>query len=199
MKKTLIALVALSGMAMAAEDSFSTLDLDYVAGNDYTLTLTLNTTDYAGASKHILKTADGVNLFCQIGQYVGVEKDGNDTLSSVGGVDHYNESPITVTAGESEFWFINLGGNRLNSLTLCFEATIETDTTKISITKPSGDGAFTTPIVLNVDKAIDPTQIQLNVGRVSSYDVSFVSTPEPATATLSLLALAGLAARRRRH
>lgn len=203
MKKTLNALVCAALVAPAFAEMLTIDETSgYIQGNDYTLTLTLNSTlnEFGNhQSEYILTTAEKVNIFTQRGQYIGVEKDGNGVLSSSDANNKYGQELITVTAGESEFWFKNFGdANRLESLTLKFECDIETSTTKISITKPEGDGSFTTPIVLNVTSVIDPTQIKYNNTVVTDLKSEFVSTPEPATATLSLLALAGLAARRRR-
>ena len=200
MKKTIIALVALSGLAMAASDNFEKLDLIYVSGNDYTLDMVFTTTNYSGASQYILKTYENVNFFCQEGRYIGIEKGDGDGIGGTGASNFYNISPYTVTAGETEGWFKDLGAaNRLNGLTLNFVGDATANTTTISITKPTGDGAFTDAIVLNVKTLLDPSEIQLNTDRISAKSITFSSVPEPATATLSLLALAGLAARRRRH
>ena len=62
----------------------------------------------------------------------------------------------------------------------------------------------TTTKTLDLGTSVQLNQISIALDGPSSVfpavsNISVVSTPEPATATLSLLALAGLAARRRRH
>ena len=76
--------------------------------------------------------------------------------------------------------------------------TIETDGTDSNICVTLGDGktfdVTLTGIVLNANEL----DIMGAITKVENYSMSIPSVPEPATATLSLLALAGLAARRRR-
>ncbi len=98
---------------------------------------------------------------------------------------------VTVQAGENNSQFtLYYNGNEVYSGALSFgNAASE----KLSVFSFGGR-----PLDDNNKAAISFTNVQLYSGVLSKSQISQLSVPEPTTATLSLLALAGLAARRRR-
>ena len=240
MKKTIIALLTLSGVAFAADftnDEFGTWytnaisDTLYQAGDDYTLTFTLGAwpqaTDsdagnvgYRSGMIITLTSAKNWGLFTQAGQYLAFDNSGtNDRgnlVTSSGTYASSNTSEATGSVAKGvEGWFYSLGstGNQ-EGVTFTIARANLVDT--ITITKGAVKIANFT---ITGDSALDASTYEMpdiytNNEKSFGFDVKSatftangvtrdISTPtpavpEPTTATLSLLALAGLAARRRR-
>ena len=207
MKKTLIALMALASVASAAwvEDHaaitavFTTAPS--TAGNfwsaDYVLTFTL-------AQDYTLQHGGSVVAF-----YRGSST--NDTYGynaiTLGGTDE--ALTLTVGRGNVNNTLNNATGIGANT-TVSYQDKVTFDTTiakgvEYTLSVAGATGAMT-PTLSWVDaegiaQSLTAASYNGNMNGHNANMVSAVNTeliPEPATATLSLLALAGLAARRRR-
>lgn len=225
MKKTLVAILALSGMAMAASDLTYTMDTAYTVDGDsgsavtailspftnpyvevnqlmhsgFSTTLTiknmygsdilpalkdgeklvLTSIQVVSRANTAARPADakitlGNNLGTSLNaDYSALGTAPNETTTIPRGLITFNfETPVDISNLETLTLTFTGGGKGLGYT--CWkgagDATIESDTPSLA------NGGWHIPVRLN-------TQI----------------IPEPATATLSLLTLAGLAARRRRH
>ena len=214
MKKTLIALMAMAGMAFGATEDHLAIDATFTtapvqAGNcwsaDYVLTFTL-------AADYSLEDGGSVVAF-----YRG---------SAVN--DGYGYNAI-VLGGTNEALTLTIGRGRAYD-TVDNATGIDADTTftfaadaadKVTFATAIERGVEYTLSVTGGDQAMTPTlswtaaDLTVQSETLASYkgnmngnaaltyavNTQYISTqiiPEPATATLSLLALAGLAARRRR-
>ena len=212
MKKTIIALLALSGVAAAATSSEMNTALDemltnYTAGDSYTLEINLTTTPTSGASNLITLTDDW-NLRHQVGGYMAFWESGDPVWKTSDVTVSGSQTSLTLSA-PANVWFsntINNAGSATSdsytlsgsSITISYDAA--TNATEISLTRKNGVTNILT--VNNYEaKASDinfTTDMTGSVVSFSSTPAAAPSVPEPTTATLSLLALAGLAARRRR-
>lgn len=244
MKKTIIAILALSGVAFGAVDA-TTLNnrvdslIEYYGGSidNYTLTFTVDGGLASGGSGGFLKLTDSWGLFAQMNQYLGITTvngnggwnnpndwslkgitaidndncylDGvqyasNDSLVVARKNDPYSDAYAPLTEGDDRFWLIDTGANGLTGITIELTAISMGDAggmTVINITNPSEEYYVSNYI----GSALDLSKINFEVaGTAASLTVGEAThdltqpIPEPATATLSLMALAGLAARRRR-
>ena len=225
MKKTLIALMALAGVAMAETQTelnaaLSTALKDYYAGSSFSLTFELTK---LGNSKHLLTLADSYYFISESSQYLGLApstsgmKDANNVdhgnidgssgnVSGTGAVDRvltldkegiaYGWISFTVAEDGK---YTRPGSTLLGSvITFAYNAELSSATFTLDRTSLGDDGSTNLgTVVVNMSNVtFDPTKISFAAGVEAT---NFVFVPEPATATLSLLALAGLAARRRRR
>ncbi|MBR5195851.1 MAG: PEP-CTERM sorting domain-containing protein [Akkermansia sp.] len=202
MKKTLIALMALAGVAMADEHLAIIAEFTQapvVAGNcwsgDYVLTFTL-------AEDYTLQHGGAL-----VGFYRGAAVNDNYGYNAItlGGTN----DALTLTVGRGRVL------NTLNDATgiganttvayqdnVTFTTAIEKGVTyTLSVT--GGNQAMTPTLSWTTAEGIQSETLAAYAGNMNgnaalTYAVNTVMIPEPATATLSLLALAGLAARRRR-
>ena len=236
MKKTLITLLALCGVA-AAEDYHGSLNTDltkaitasgYTAGDDFTMSVQLQywlsnatrqTSLTLGDTFHIVaqKTGSWSNVYLG---FTPSSTNGTDpgainlTRSKSGKIDSYSFTATESVTGP-DGWITRAGDTVSGSTqtwqflgsTLTLTYTAETQTTVL-------DFDFTT-IVDDAQNSISrPTDrdhliVTVKGIEMDAKDISFAdnvtgrnvafTVPEPTTATLSLLALAGLAARRRRR
>ena len=231
MKKTLIALMALAGVASATQPVSTTLFNNYLTGlvNDYyvdgsayTLTINLNRAlkDQSGV---LLTLADDyymVNHDEHPASYVGLSQStaANSIYGSTGNEisPSFNTTLLTPdTVSNTATWTTTSGEYLLSWITTDVQATAGSMSSQqkyIDSITIDFDGTSTyLSVVTNGPKlivnltnvAIDVNDIAL--GAVASSAWGTFTTggktyiiPEPATATLSLLALAGLCARRRR-
>ncbi len=241
MKKTLIALMALAGVACANSTEYTNDDFNtwyataisatsYVAGNDYTLTFTLGawpsvTGDYASIgynSGFLIQLTENWGLFTQAGQYLAFDDSTtNDRPGLTTSDKTYTSSNTTTATGSlaqgTEGWFYtwNNGTNQQNDTTFVISRSEGVDTITISkgnnsianftITgdSPLNAAFYSIPDFYESNRGDDAGKsFGFNVKSATfaaNGTISTLTVPEPATATLSLLALCGLAARRRRH
>ena len=222
MKKTLIALMALAGVASAditgAElDSWLTDALSDRQGSKYTLTFTLsdsyNFYVYGGYAPIVTLNSDGWKLIHQQAKYIGLADStaadyrpsdsyacrSNSTVNSIDmdtcgadGTADYNGWIYEYTGG--------VGSSYIGGTTI----TVYGADSNSIIYLTTADGSRT--IELQRDTFINPNGLNFGYDNAKAFksasikfDHATYTIPEPATATLSLLALAGLAARRRRH
>ncbi|MBQ8807347.1 MAG: PEP-CTERM sorting domain-containing protein [Bacteroidaceae bacterium] len=226
MKKTIIALMVLAGVASATEaytgtelNAWLTDALTHRGGSKYTLTFTLTDTFNYSQYSHTIFTLDGTwGIRHQQTKYLGLA-----VSDDVGSGSYASRSDTTVTmidtdtagADSSEMykgWFYEgSDSDALKGATF----TIYSADSNTTITFTTADASRT--ITLQRDTFYTPgtnfgfkDSGLLNEAIAKSASITFDSgtytiaptpapaVPEPTTATLSLLALAGLAARRRR-
>lgn len=204
MKKSLIALLALASVASATnyyggatENPFAQYATAYTLGQDYTLTFTLGSSLTQNDSGTIL-ILDNTNwgVYSQQGQYVGMDEGANGVEGSF---DSYTTRTAFNTTEKREGWFINYGSVKaINGITIKIEGIAaknsDAASTVMTFSKSGKDD-----VTMTINNLVDFKGI--NIGqKMSASNISFTtpSVPEPTTGTLSLLALAGLCARRRK-
>ncbi len=227
MKKTIIALLALAGMAGAADSAPIAITLP--GSSDYTWIAGSNASGIGtGATADIVKNlataitnagTDLVGWYAGTGQGYSSDDYGADISISSDSSFSFKSRP--ALSGE----YVALGvalPAAADSITLSFDTTNKlgysvwsydgtTATELIGLTHQNGNGSVSKTYDTNT---VDASQLFVlwtanhpdgNAGggalvTVSNIALSYTpAVPEPATATLSLLALCGLAARRRRH
>ena len=226
MKKTLIALMALAGVVSAADwtgaqaDAWLTEVLQDRNGSAYTLTFTISEdwarTGNGGATILTLNT-NGWRICEQDGQYVGLSENSSGpsdsfasrTDSTVNYIDmdvcKETQNPETgeiTKSADYNGWIYDSGTGLSGLQGITISVYGSTSSSTISVT--SADNSRT--ITLQRDGFITPGGLNFGYDNVAffsnvqvEYNHATYIIPEPATATLSLLALAGLAARRRRR
>ena len=205
MKKTLIALLALASVASATnyyggalENPFAQYSKQYTLGQDYTLTFTLGSSLTGSDSGSILiLDTNNWGVSSQQGRYVGMDTGAN----GVDGIfNNYTARTDFSTTEKTEGWFIDyVSNNAINGITIKVQGIAKTPTldasTVLTFTKASKPD-----VTMTINQLLDFNGI--NIGKnMTATNISFTtpSVPEPTTGTLSLLALAGLCARRRKH
>ena len=243
MKKTLITLLALAGVAAATESTILTFGTSPSwATNSWDLTA-LSDNDSAGAKTSSLTLSDATYVsMSRTGGRFGIRGAENiewtntsvlDDMNSVLGITLSGQdiNALTYTAtkagGSTSTLTLNFAENNNIAVgdAMCFFFVVAMSNEEVShnysgfniagLTNSSVRWATATGTGYN-ESAVDAPNNQLTVirvtGELESDTVSFSSNnakngwsmasytviPEPTTATLSLLALAGLAARRRR-
>ena len=206
MKKTLIALMALAGVAMGAvvedhlaiEAEFTTIPVatgDFWA-SDYVLTFTL-------AQDYTLQHGGSVVAFYR-GNAIN-DSHGYNAIT-LGGTN--DALTLTVGRGRVNNTLNNATGIGANT-TMAFQDSVTFEATIVkgveyTLSVTGGNQAMTptltwTDAELGVQtETLASYKGNMNGKAALTYVVNTEMIPEPATATLSLLALAGLAARRRR-
>ena len=226
MKKTLITLLALAGVAAAGETpvtlgsyytsnsvNYSTVDNFYGLTNNEIyklLTGTEGTTDYVNRYSNSTKTLT-INTGA-LYQFSGDAKEG-DTLKLTTflmstedtgdfiGTNRYAQVTIGQTAYTFKAYQSVDKESNAEVGTFTFDFTDADVTFKLgdTITFTFASDASGEHSTLPVFQGITGPVVDNNTaGWKSSVKINAVTIPEPTTATLSLLALAGLAARRRR-
>ena len=216
--------MALAGVAcganfhdLATTNPFTTAldEANYEYGMDYTLTFNFESCNIGGSNSAIVLTlAKGEGgsvweLYSQTGRYIGLDYyDGSSTGDKnkaaqgvagglVNGYDKiYTYNDIDVN---TDGWFLDSGNdNGIAGYTISITGNYAADTTVLTFAK-----AGKNTVTVNVTSMLDANDFNIGT-RLTVSNVVFTATgapaiPEPATATLSLLALAGLASRRRRR
>ena len=223
MKKTLIALMAMAGSAFALEpvtqaltfENFNSTLTQISTWNatEYTLTLTITGTDFDNwhnsKNINILTLGDNRGIFTQAGQYIAVRND-NSTDTSWVAPTETEGTTFTWVSDDAEnlvhTWVSRTPEGGTGGTPGAAGLSITLDVTKSGSTITLGMANDTTAIiktayVVNLADVslIDGSASGNNQGVTGISNASITYIPEPATATLSLLALAGLAARRRRR
>ena len=222
MKKTLIALMALAGVASAVEPAPYTgaalsawLDgaAETVTNNQkYVLTFTLGdwySDNYS--SGPFFKLTDNLVIRHETGRYVGLGTTQNGPDGSYASRNETGDSNIdldTVNNGSADYsgWFYDSGTQNtgISGLTFTIDSssangtiiTMSNGTRTITLQK-DGHTGITNLDFVKADMIVSSASVVWgDASNVITYTAP--SIPEPATATLSLLALAGLCARRRR-
>lgn len=218
MKKTLILIALSCGSLASAIDYQAYLDLvlaqqGYVQGGDFTFVLdqfkAVDTSTPHQAT--FITLAPDINLRTQTNgndnkAYVGFSPTAGDpgtmnltrTVTDSPALDSYTYTfSATETTGPNG-WITRNG-------TTATASTAPRDFTNATVTVSYVADTLTTTIDFDFGSGVTPLQATI-VGReiADAHAITIGSQvtchlPEPATATLSLLALAGLAARRRRH
>ena len=222
MKKTLIALMALAGVAAA--DTYTGTELNTWLqgaltqrnGSKYTLTFTLADNFGDGQAANLFQLSTSWAIREQHGKYVGVTTaptsgsaisgDYESRLASAEDRANWDATTVidTDTAGDNSTsdysgWFYEgADGDALKGATFTIYSadgdtriTLETSDQTVTLQR----SIFYTPDA-NFKFGLDNSESFKSAS--IEFDGGTYSIPEPATATLSLLALAGLAARRRR-
>ena len=220
MKKTLIALMALAGVAAAATSNYdfnATLDKltqDWTDGTAYELTFTVATNDFNGyISDAILTLGSNYYVMSQAGSYIGVSTKNNglsngtsDPGPNKSGSFNEGSTLYTIESDSPVYGWVSVSASKgsaaygVGGMTV----TVGYDGADTSILLDfDGASEIDTMITLK-GQEISASALQLgsHITGVSNATLTYAGAthvvPEPATATLSLLALAGLCARRRR-
>lgn len=192
----------------------------YTAGDSFSISFTIDSLGYTTNSANILTLGSLGDLRIQAANgvtsaYVGIRRSGSEAW-----YDNSNYADPTATTWSGEHFTASYDADTMtNSLT--FDAPTGLWMSMGANGEKTANGIGNQPITIAYDKDTNSTMFsvsvasgvtnvvvfqnaQLNVSDITrAYnDVqtsNLVLTPEPATATLSLLALAGLAARRKRH
>ena len=233
MKKTLIALMALAGVAMGAPTAqqFKNSMQDaitlsgYQAGVAFSLSFTIADSSAIDPkySATMLELASGWGIFTQGGAYIAME---NTAVNDRGWVSPTERDTDTKTftwtstdATLLDSW-VSLQpngstGGQPGIANLGVDINVTSAGSVITLTMASGvtaiietayvikanDIQYGSSLLSQAYGNVDNVKQIFNMadgGTVTMGGVSYAIIPEPATATLSLLALAGLAARRRR-
>ena len=227
MKKTLIALMALAGIACGADSitldinsfnsSIQEIAADY-SPTSYTLEFTIDSLTYNGTrfSGFVLRLADNWGIFTQSNQHIGLDNTdaGDRTWVTATETEGSTKTWTYTDSTKLDSWLVNaaLDGTSV-------ELDVTSEGSSITLTNNSGtfiietgySVALSDVVLVTEDKMKDygsANGVDVNnfkgVASISNATLTYTATtnnavPEPATATLSLLALAGLAARRRRR
>lgn len=218
MKKTLIALMALAGISLGqtTTEKFNITRTDNLvsfelANEEAIITLAYISKSYStggNSSDGWENPASYPNTFSPNVQLRGSDNDPtlSDSWTMNFSVKNNGDKLIELTSLTLNVYCINGGGSNKNA-----DITTKAQLTGCEAVNPvspawGGLGAatftFTTPIVLAAGKStelaftLNNAQAHNTYAGLASGSISYI--PEPATATLSLLALAGLAVRRRR-
>ncbi len=226
MKKSIIALALLSSAALADEIPSTTdiTDATQTTGNGtvswnttevssslttWAFTFTVDSSTTTSANKPLISM--GTNGSNAVGLSV-VSTDGSYTELSIGsGNSTLSSSSLTVTSGatytlayDASTYTVYLGSSNGNYITYTFESE-----PTITVTLTSGEGASASSstglrqwtngghVSTTITSVADLSSVSGDSAAFASY-VTTGSVPEPATATLGLLALGALALRRRR-
>ncbi len=212
MKKTIIALFALAGAALAETGAeFNTRlqqtleEANYELGDAFTITTQM--ASIQNSNKGFVTITDSYYIVNQQHLYWGLNNASSNDLTSNGEWTlSVSDDVYTYTSTDAVLpilWAQNATGTESAQRAVgdtWIGVTIASDGTDSSITLTYGKSSITDKFILK-GTVLDATQVSFmdNINDVQQGSVVVSKLiPEPATATLSLLALAGLAARRRR-
>ena len=214
MKKTLIALMALAGVA-AAETTVTTNWLtlpttkENFYSNDYAFTFMLDESFSLATSGSVLGVYFGKTPTDEAGACGIVLSESNGALTLSVGRGKTSVAPSNALIAKGTTFTFNTSYAASNPNKVTFSSTIERGVA-YTLSVKGGDqamaatlkweGQIGTPETLTYAGNMvggDANQF-MNYAKNNGIEVVTPPVPEPTTATLSLLALAGLAARRRR-
>ena len=224
MKKTLIALMALASVAMGETPAVVNYNLGqaitlsgYETGDAFSMSFTITGHEKFGNydTRTVLTLGDGLYLITQVGNYMGINtkdnsNDGMQNKASSLVTDAANKvHTLTVEGKATPTWLSyndKANGTAAYGL-LNATFTLSTDGTDSTIFIDfDGANEYDTKFVMtgyvlnaNTFNIADDTFKYVVANSSFTAGGNTYLIPEPATATLSLLALAGLAARRRRR
>ena len=224
MKKTLIALLALTGVAWA--DSATDMNTalanaitlsGYKANDSFQLSFTITYPNSNGGTKTLLTLSRDYYLIAQNKKdpgYLGFSTASDTMTVPSGQTTQWPSSSITTTDPVHRYtsngyfygWFskastdeatgtgsgTNIGDGA--KITLTYTAKSSGNILEVKLDRDSDNSVIT---MTNV--TLKATDFEFDTLTGGDVTFSSKSVPEPTTATLSLLALAGLAARRRRR
>lgn len=231
MKKTLIAVLALAGVATATSEPITLGSYYTVGGTTYCSVDEFNGKTETEIEKLVTGASEGtntdyVNRFSatagktltistsDLYMFTGTAETGTElVLKSLQMTTEDNDTgigtnffaAITINGVEHKAYqsAISRTGGQVATFTYDFSNSPVVfklgDTLTFSLNKDantSGDASI--PVFQGITGPLGATAANMNIWK-ASVKLNTVTVPEPATATLSLLALAGLAARRRRH
>ncbi len=194
-----ISITDASGIKAAGETVFSTETGFTMVFNAYT------TNDWSdicsltvGDTAYKFETNGGVGH--QVKVYTPAEGGGVSEVSYVSNVmrETWYNLALTAQGGSYTFSVWDAEGNKVSSNTFTGAAGNLVDVTTISSFNAQSSGGYMNNFGLYDGVLSDAYLKELVVSEAAGKGM-IQSVPEPATATLSLLALAGLASRRRRH
>lgn len=223
MKKALITLIALAGVASAETTAYVNNELKnaitlsgYNTGDAFAMTFTITGHDSYGNNGvgNIITLDDSLYLMTQLGNFVGINTVSASNVSVENLKDSLTTDPsekvhtLTMTGKATPAWLSyasDASGTQAYGIKNA-TFTISTDgTDSIVFIDYDGENEYSTKLVMT-GYVLNANKLTLSEDgyNLAISDSTFVAggntylIPEPATATLSLLALAGLAARRRR-
>ena len=212
MKKTLIALMALAGAAAADNITGGTADTNidaiieassYEYGDIFTLTFTLNDCGFNSAASFLTLASD----WCIVNQedrYVGVNTSSGGPSGSYATRNSNEINSIDTETDGYVGWIVDSGTHWTGLDGSIYTITSSSEGTAITLSVGSREISISSTKALNLndfdysDGISISDNSTLSLGKNTYSIASGHLVPEPTTATLSLLALAGLAARRRR-
>ncbi len=210
MKKTLFALLACAAVAQAASLSWTISNVKYATENGITTNVTVGSySAYLFVTSVTSDTVSEITTTTQgaiLDSLASAHADGSNwgstasTLAQASAFDSLNTGAGTWTGSTGIEGFS--AGDSVTAFAVIFDATDIANANNYLVV-----GEKTLSFNSASGSKIIPfgSQATNSGAKIDSSSVSWQSiasspaTPEPATATLSLLALAGLAARRRRH
>ncbi len=172
-------------------------EYDYRSLSSWEISFTLKVNRDSLTDQNLIRFSDGTIFAIN----------NNGTVEFYGGVINFkNEAGNTITSINSDSAFVS-AVNTSTAITLSFVAYQDVNTNKITgglLSAVSGGSVLSAEISSSMDLTDAATVIWTNTAgeQFSNISVSTLNNklvPEPTTATLSLLALAGLAVRRRRR
>lgn len=176
MKKLLILLAALSGLACAA-DTYKHAAKEVPTDRNYTLTLTLKKVEYGGhTTAPLLVLGEHAVLTCQQGRYLGVAKSkiGRDIYIEGKLPGAYNEHTYKASAGQTTGWFIDSHKmNGLKGTTITIQGDTAAGTTTLTFSQDNEQDT-----TLTFDSFLNCCDIAVNASQVKGFKKDALTVEE---------------------